>query len=312
MASKQNASLQSYPRQPEGYLADDSLFPRPEPLTVTQLDDSIKKAFERSLKNNRGETVRLKQTPKELVAICLKHLRERSDPILGPAFLAQCPIEEIFEMDAIAHEMQRHRMKIGGFYQYLVLELIKHRYPSASDGTEEGDVKVDIETPGYDKGLRLHLSVKKSKDTVGGQDVKGMIERLEAVARKDQGRDRPYLCVACVATPPGGKLRAYEESREIRRNKEKQLYSPNFEVWMPGFIFPFVSGLEPNEIYKAALARVGEFLPFHALSQRKECAELLAQELHKLGLVNENTGRIALDNFQAFISQTQATKEKKP
>ena len=310
MAKIKGTSLQPYPRrQPDGYLADDSLFPRPAPLATMQLDDSIKKAFERSLKNNRGETVRLKQTPKELVAICLKHLKERSDPILAPAFLAQCPIEEIFEMDAIAHEMQRHRMKMGDFYQYLVLELIKHRYPSASDGTEEGDVKVDIETPEFDKGLRLHLSVKKSKDTVGGQDVKGMIERLESVARKDQGRDRPYLCVACVATPPGGKLRAYEESREIRRNKEKQLYSANFEVWLPGFIFPFISGLEPNEVYKAALAEIGKFLPFYALSQRKECSELLVKELNKLSLIDENTGRIAPDKFQAFITQTQPRKE---
>ena len=310
MTKIKGTSLQPYPRrQPDGYLADDSLFPRPAPLATMQLDDSIKKAFERSLKNNRGETVRLKQTPKELVAICLKHLKERSDPILAPAFLAQCPIEEIFEMDAIAHEMQRHRMKMGDFYQYLVLELIKHRYPSASDGTEEGDVKVDIETPEFDKGLRLHLSVKKSKDTVGGQDVKGMIERLESVARKDQGRDRPYLCVACVATPPGGKLRAYEESREIRRNKEKQLYSANFEVWLPGFIFPFISGLEPNEVYKAALAEIGKFLPFYALSQRKECSELLVKELNKLSLIDENTGRIAPDKFQAFITQTQPRKE---
>ena len=310
MAKIKGTSLQPYRRrEPDGYLAHDSLFPRPAPLATMQLDDSIKKAFERSLKNNRGETVRLKQTPKELVAICLKHLKERSDPILAPAFLAQCPIEEIFEMDAIAHEMQRHRMKMGDFYQYLVLELIKHRYPSASDGTEEGDVKVDIETPEFDKGLRLHLSVKKSKDTVGGQDVKGMIERLESVARKDQGRDRPYLCVACVATPPGGKLRAYEESREIRRNKEKQLYSANFEVWLPGFIFPFISGLEPNEVYKAALAEIGKFLPFYALSQRKECSELLVKELNKLSLIDENTGRIAPDKFQAFITQTQPRKE---
>lgn len=310
MAKIKGTSLQPYPRrQPDGYLADDSLFPRPAPLATMQLDDSIKKAFERSLKNNRGETVRLKQTPKELVAICLKHLKERSDPILAPAFLAQCPIEEIFEMDAIAHEMQRHRMKMGDFYQYLVLELIKHRYPSASDGIEEGDVKVDIETPEFDKGLRLHLSVKKSKDTVGGQDVKGMIERLESVARKDQGRDRPYLCVACVATPPSGKLRAYEESREIRRNKEKQLYSANFEGWLPGFTFPFISGLEPNEVYKAALAEIGKFLPFYALSQRKECSELLVKELNKLSLIDENTGRIAPDKFQAFITQTQPRKE---
>ncbi|MFN0111361.1 MAG: hypothetical protein ACKVZH_21060 [Blastocatellia bacterium] len=309
MATKTHKSLQPYPRrQPDGYLADDFLFPTPEPLQQEQLNGAIVRSFERSLKNKRGEVVRLPQTPKELVKLCLTHLRERSDPILSPSFLAQCPVEEIFELDAIAHEMQRHRMRIGLFYQYLVIELMRHRYPSATDGEREGDVKVDIETPHYDKGLRLFMSVKKSADTVGGQDVSGMIRRLESLAVADQGLTRPYLCIACVATPPRGVIQSYELSREMKRNRDGHPYSPNCEVWLPGFVFPFISGLSPMVIYKAALTKVTEFLPFHSLSQREECGLLLKAELHKLGLINGATQKLELDAFQQFVSQTSERK----
>ena len=243
MAKKNVFSLQPYPRrQPDGYLAEDELFPIPTALTQAQLDDSITKAFRRSLKNKKGDTVRLPQTPQELVKLCLKHLRERSDPILSPSFLAQCSVEEIFELDAVAHEMQRHRMKIGLFYQFLVIELMRHRYPTANDGEREGDVKADIETAHFTRGLRLFMSVKKSADTVGGQDVSGMIKRLEAVAAADQGAGRPYLLVACVATPRRGVIHPYAQSREIKRTRDGHPYSPNCEVWLPGFCLPFHFG----------------------------------------------------------------------
>jgi hypothetical protein len=188
---------------------------------------------------------------------------------------------------------------------------MRYRFPLTYDGKKEGDVEADIETPGFAKGLRLFMSVKKSADTVGGQDVEGMIRRLEAMAAADKNLTRPYLCVACIATPPGGKIRSYFESRQMRRNNEGYPYSPNCEVWLPGFVFPFISGLSPNEVYRAAFSRLADFLPFYALTQREECAKLLTEELNKLGLVDENTGRIAPDKFQAFISQTQVKKEKK-
>ncbi len=312
MAKIKGTSLQPYPRrQPDGYLADDSLFPLPESsITAEQLNAAITRAFERALKNKSGEEKKLPQSPEELVTLCLQHLRQRSDPVLSPFFFSHCDVDEIFELDAIAHEMQRRRMKIGLFYQYLVIELMRYRFPLTYDGKKEGDVEADIDTPNFSRGLRLFMSVKKSADTVGGQDVGGMIRRLEAMAAEDKNLTRPYLCVACIATPPGGKLRAYTDSRLMRRNNEGYPYSPNCEIWLPGFIFPFISGLQPKDIYKAAFAKVGEFLPFYALSQRKECAALLTQELNKLGLVDENTGKIAPAKFQAYISQMTIKKEK--
>lgn len=310
MATKKYASLQNYPRRPD-YLADDSLFPMPKkPVTIRQLEESIKSAFERCLKDKSGEATKLPQSPQELVNLCIKHLRERSDPVLSPSFLSQCGVEEIFELDAIAHEMQRQRMRIGVFYQYLVIELMRHRFPSVYDGKREGDVEADIDTPGFSKGLRLFMSVKKSSDTVGGQDVAGMIKRIEDMAIEDKNLTRPYLGVVCVATPVRGRIHPFDQARAIKRNKAGQPYSPNCEVWYPGFIFPFISGLHPNEIYKTALAKVGKYLPYHALSQRETCAVLLSAELTNLGLVDMHTGRLDPVKFQEFITQPPSRRRK--
>lgn len=166
-----------------------------------------------------------------------------------------------------------------------------------------------IDTPEFPKGLRLFMSVKKSADTVGGQDVAGMFRRLEAMALEDKNLTRPYLGVVGVGTPPRGRVQSYESSRSMKRNSDGHPYSPNCEVWMPGFIFPFISGLHPNQIYKAALSKVGEYLPFHALNQRDGCAVLLSAELTKLGLVNLSTGMLDAVKFQQFISQMPSPKQ---
>ena len=51
------------------------------------------------------------------------------------------------------------------------------------DGSREGDIIADIETPTFESGLRLYMSVKKSKDTVGVQYVPGLISRLYSLAK---------------------------------------------------------------------------------------------------------------------------------
>jgi len=139
--------LQPYPRRQGSYVADDKLFPRPEPVADAKLQAAIKAAFQRTLRKKTGAITSPRLSPVELVKMCLAHLQERSDPILNPSFLSQCKLEEVFEMDAIAHEMQRHRMKIGNFYQCLVIELMKSRFTQVYDGKKEGDVEAEIETP---------------------------------------------------------------------------------------------------------------------------------------------------------------------
>lgn len=304
-----NIKMQAYPRD-DDYLADDKLFPRPKgKVTTDELSQAITKAFERSFKDKQGNTTTLAQTPKELVELCLRHLKERSDPILSPYFLSQCDIEEIFELDAVSHEMQRHRMRIGVFYQFLLIELMRLRFRNVSDGKKEGDAEAEVDTPGYTKGLRLFISVKKSSDTVGGQDVSGMIRRLEAMALEDKNLTRPYLCVVCFATPQRGVIVSYNQGRTIKRNRDGHPYSPNCEVWSPGFAFPYVCGLDAEDVYRAALQTVGKFLPFHSLKLRKQCGTMLATELEKLKLINVGTGRLDPLRFQQFITQRREAVE---
>ncbi|MBI4024312.1 MAG: hypothetical protein HY360_04980 [Verrucomicrobia bacterium] len=215
-------------------------------------------------------------------------------------------MDEIFEMDAIAHEMQRHRMKIGNFYQFLVIELMKSRFTQVYDGKREGDVEAEIDTPKFSRGLRLYISVKKSSDTVGGQDIGGVFSRLETLAKQDKNLNRPYMGVVVVATPPRGLTQGYEESRIVRCKDDGSPYSPNCEVWYPGFIYPFVCGREANDVYREALKQVGQYLPFNTLTHRAECAALLADELKELGVVSPSTSRIDPQRFQEFISRSKS------
>jgi hypothetical protein len=298
--------IQSYPRR-DDFLAKDELFPRLKtPVNDAELSGAIRRAFERCLKDKRGNVTSLPELPEELVALCLQHLKERSDPILSPYFLSQCLLEEIFELDAVAHEMQRHRMRIGVFYQYLLIELMRLRFANVADGKREGDAEAEINTPGFAKGLRLFISVKKSSDTVGGQDVGGVIRRLEAIALEDKNLTGPYLCVVCFATPQRGIILPFERGRGIRRNRDGYPYSPNCEVWSPGFVFPYICGLDAEVVYHAALRQVGGFLPFHSLTQRKKCGAMLAEELRRLALVNETTGRLDPLKFQQFVTERRA------
>ncbi len=297
--SSQKLQLQPYPREGTSLLASNSLFPvKGTSLSQIIIEKAIDNAFERCLKNKKGDTIVKKESPESLVKSTLKHLKERSDPILSPYFLSQLEVEDIFELDAVSYEMQRHRMTIGIFYQYLILELMRNSWP-VFDASREGDIVADIETPGYSPGLRIYMSVKKSKDTVGGQDVGGVIRRLESEAKAEKNLNRPYLCVIGIATPSKGKLRGYDD-RTIRATNTGGTYSLNCEFWGPGFIFPYITGKNPLEIYTKSINRVSDYLPFMTISFKKECSVLLKQELNKLGLITLQN-RIDITKFLNFI-----------
>jgi len=209
-----------------------------------------------------------------------------------------CEADRLFELDAVSHEMQRHRMTIGVFYQYLLLELMRQRWP-VFDGSREGDIIADIETPTFEPGLRLYISVKKSADTVGGQDVPGVIRRIESVAKEEKNLTRPYLCVICIATPSGGKLLSYSEDRHVKCNASGSAYSLNCEHWGPGFVFPYVTGRNAKEIYMEGIKRISGHLPFLSLKHRKECSALLKRRLAELDLLAQD-GRVAPEKFLHF------------
>ena len=309
MATK-NTIHQPYPREGGALLAAHNLFPpHNPPLNDATVMKAIDAAFDRTSRNRVGGLKKVINDPASLVRLCIKHLKQRSCPILGPYFYSNCEIEEIFELDAIPHEMQRQRMNIGVFYQYLTIELMKEaaklknsRIESVFDGSREGDVVADIKTPNYAPGVRIYASVKKSKDTVGGQDVPGVIRRLEGVAKSEKNITRPYICVFCYATPPGGKIKPYNESRCVRYNQEGHAFSENCESWEPGFIFPFISGRPASDIYKLCVEKVAKFLPFYTLEHKKECSRLLKEEFKKLGLIGSN-GRLDQLSFIKFITE---------
>ncbi|MBI4353019.1 MAG: hypothetical protein HY593_03740, partial [Candidatus Omnitrophica bacterium] len=175
-------------------LAAHSLFPSHKPpLSDELILKAIDVAFDRTGRDRVGSVRKVTKTPPELVKSCINHLKKRTDPILGPYFYLQCDIEEIFELDAIPHEMQRQRMNMGVFYQYLTIELMRKSLKSEKsnieavwDGAREGDVVAEIKTPGLKPGIRIYTSVKKSSDTVGGQDVPGVIRRLESIAKEEK------------------------------------------------------------------------------------------------------------------------------
>ncbi len=296
--AKSSLTIQPYPREGIEVLSKETLYPKlSPPMSFEKINNAIKIAFNRCLKNKRGKKKELPDSPEKWVDLTIKHLKERSDPIISSYFVSQLKAEELFELDAISYEMQRHRMTIGIFYQFLLLELMRYRW-STFDAQREGDVVADIDTGDFEPGIRLYISVKKSADTVGGQDISGVIRRIEDVAKEDQNLNRPYLCVICIATPSKGKLKGYND-RYIKTNKQGSPYSNNCEYWGPGFIFPFVTGRNAADIYLYSIKEVSKYLPFMTLRFRTECSQLLKERLRKLNLLNSD-GSINPEKFLMF------------
>src|SRR5688572_4692700 len=139
------ARQQPYPRDENDSLASLALFPpQSPPFEEQDLLEAVQAAFIRTLQNKAGQKQDFTSDPQQLVNVTIKHLRERSDPILTPYFYSLCDVEDIFEIDSTSHEMQRFRMKIGNFYQFLLLELMQksQNVLKVFDGTREGDVVV--------------------------------------------------------------------------------------------------------------------------------------------------------------------------
>jgi len=298
-SSSQKLLLQPYPREGQTLLSADFLYPKKDPsVSINDLEDIIDKAFLRCFKNKKGESRIYSETPESLVKLTLKHLKERSDPILNPYFLGLLNVEDVFEFDAVSYEMQRHRMTIGIFYQFLLLELMRKTW-HVFDGSREGDIVADIDTPEFDLGMRLYMSIKKSKDTVGGQDISGVIRRLDNEAKAEKNLNRPYLCVIGIATPSKGRMKGYND-RTTKADKNGKPYSLNCEFWGPGFIFPYVSGHNAIEIYTLAIKRVSNYLPFLTIRFKETCSGILHKELKRLDLITINN-KIDSEKFLKFI-----------
>ena len=310
MAPRQADPRQPYMRDAGDLLSSSSMYVRPQPIPIADLHTAINEAFKRSLKTKKGSPRKIINTPQKLVDLCLKHLKERTDPVAGIDFYSSVNASELFDMDAISHEMQRQRMQIGIFYQYLIIELMEAsrnngncQIMRVSDGDREGDVIADIMPANFPNGLRLYMSVKKSSDTVGGQDVKGAIERLEKLAKQAKNLTSPYLCVIAIATPTRGKILGYDQSRSIRYNQDGHAHSQNCEIWEPGFIFPYISGRSASEIYMESQKIVRTHMPFYSLKFRAECNELLKSKLKDLEISNTEGIIVSEKLFEYVIKE---------
>lgn len=203
-------------------MASHALFPRlSPPMPESRLKEAADKAFQECGLTRRGQRRSVASTPRDLVRATLVNA------------------EEVF-LDAIFHEMHRHKMQMGDYYHKLILELMKSsrvlensNIQDAKDGSREGDIIADLKTVRFGPGIRVYGSVKKSGDTVGGQDFEAAVHRLERVAREDQGRRKPYLCAFMIGNPVKGIVRAYKNSRYIRGDRLGRAYSENGEVWEP-------------------------------------------------------------------------------
>lgn len=299
-----------YPRERGSLLAKHSLFPRLSPaMPAPQIVLSARAAFRKTGLTRSGEERGASSTPEELAQAALKHLKERTDPIDGVAFFSSIRVEDVFQFDAIFHEMHRHKMQMGDFYHQFILELMNASrtlanspVESANPGPREGDIIVDLKTPGFYRGLCVYGSVKKSADTVGGQDFGAAVKRLEKVAHEDQGRKRPHLCAFMIGNPIRGVLRSYKNSRYIRSDRQGHPYSENGEVWEPGFIFPYLTGRSALDVFRIAMGQVGDFLPYYALQHKEVASRLLVDELRRLRLINAQ-GRLDRNAFLEYVSE---------
>ena len=180
----------------------------------------------------------------------------------------------------------------------------------ATGGEREGDLRAELRTPLDKRGIRLYGSVKKHIQTVGGQDIRSAIQRLEKQAHQAQDLTCPYLCVYMIANPIPGKT-SYEESRFTGRNRDGDPHSPNAEIWGPEFIFPYISGHQPWTIFKLAWDVWGKERPYYTLKHRRETTRLLMAKLHQLGLVGKG-GKLDADALLKAINKTDKFEEYAP
>lgn len=80
---------------------------------------------------------------------------------------------------------------------------------------------------------------------MGGQDWPKAITALEAMAKNDQNRAHPYLCVFGIAMERG--------TRFMKARRGGNYYSVNTEVWLSDFFWPFFANHSYEEIMNAVL-----------------------------------------------------------
>ena len=144
--------------------------------------------------------------------------------------------------------LQKERMNSGWRYQYIAKEcaMRSKKFLSVSDiGTTEADFTASIKIiEPKESVLNIYVSIKNRANTMGGQDWPKAIHALEQRAKLDKNRQGPYLCVFGIAMESG--------------NRKGSKHSPNTEVWLSDFFWPFFSNYTYREVVNEVLETLEE------------------------------------------------------
>lgn len=184
--------------------------------------------------------------------------------------------------------MQKGRMNSGWRYQFVLYDCTVEsgRFYSISDiGTAEADFNAAVEfADKSQKPLYLYVSVKKRKNTMGGQDWPKAIKALEDVARTDKNRNGPYCCVFAITMDPGQRHMKAER-------KSGRPHSSNSEVWLSDFLWPFFANYSYEEIMTLVLDVLIEMQKTAVMPTEVEIPEAVLESFgescQKKGLIDE-------------------------
>jgi hypothetical protein len=300
--SKRKITAQSYPRiQDEqhpyyGYLDDSALMPHNYKIPLNELEKLIISAIQYANMKSSREILSIpaNATDDQIEVILVKQGKELfkyfkkyvSDPaavayqMLGKHY--RTVGSELFRIRTI----QKERMNSGWRYQYLAYECASRtkRFKSVSDVGTKGDFNAVINLTDSSKlSLSLYVSVKNRSNTVGGQDFPNAIRALEDIARNDKNRIGPYCCVFGIAMEKGLRSVRYEQATGVP-------HSPNAEIWLADFFWPFFTNHSYEEIMKAVLnvlIRLSEKdnLPTEVIVPDK-LLDAFGEECHAKGLLD--------------------------
>lgn len=256
---------QSYPRITDesdkyyGFLDDNKLFQHVFKIPIEDLNkiiaDSVKNANIKSSRTilkvpeeiSKEEEKKLyKKEGKKLFAYFLKYC---GDPASTAHQCLNIPCSKVAYEQFKNRTLQKQRMNSGWRYQYIAKGTANSskRFLSVSDlGGKEEDFNATIAIIDSKNQLNIYVSVKNRTNTMGGQDWPKAIHALEAAANNDKNRVGPFLCIFGIAMEKG--LRVIK-----RKQKSKEAYSYNTEVWKSDFFWPFFSNYSYDEIVKSVL-----------------------------------------------------------
>ena len=261
MAKSTKTVPQAYPRIDDdsrkdyGCLDDTTLVAHPGKLPVVKIKGLIRDAILNANSKSSREILSIPDdaTEDEVAKIyeregkaLFKYFKKYSDdPASTADKLSGKHYREVALEQFRNRTLQKERMNSGWRYQYLAHDCATHskRFKNVSDlGVAEADFIATITILDQsERLLRLYVSVKNRSNTMGGQDWPKAIQALENDAKNDKNQIGPYCCVFGIAIDRG--------SRYIKRERKSgNAHSPNTEVWLSDFFWPFFSNYDYEEI----------------------------------------------------------------